>query len=218
MRNQAAPRVTTSLLDGATRIGLLSVLRRTLPLPLFQSALRGLNPAVRFIPRDYLDKVLMPATCPRDGTTVVIVGLRSYATHYSYFYLGHRVIVFDPDPRTELYRGRARFVAQPIRNLGDIVPPETVDLIHCNGVYGWGLDDPREIEASFESMWRALVPGGLLLLGYDLTHHNPLGWTIDSRIPHEGFVEQHGADFPICLWGNQVFRVFQKPRLGRTGM
>jgi SAM-dependent methyltransferase len=161
--------------------------------------------------RRYLEKVLMPATCPPDGTRVVLAGIHPYTTHYSYFYAGHRVFAFDPDPRMAAYRGRATFFPRPLRELGKGIEPGTAALIHCNGVYGWGLDDQRELEESLDSVYEALAPGGVLLFGYNLKNNNPLGWHEATALPQRRLVELRTPEYPVCLGHNQVFRVFRKP-------
>lgn len=212
IRSQVAPRISTTLLNGLARSGLLSGARRVLPPRLFQSALRFTNWAILFTPgRRYLEKVLMPATCPPAGTRVVLVGLHPYTTHYSYFYAEQQVFAFDPEPRMAAYRGRATFFPRRLRELARTVGPGTVGLIHCNGVYGWGLDDQRELEESLESVYEGLVPGGVLLFGYNLKNNNPLGWNQETALPPCGLVELRRTEYPICLGQNQVFRVFQKP-------
>lgn len=200
------------LLDATDRSGFLSVARRKLPSPFFQAALRFTNWGRIFSPgRRYLETVLMPVTCPPDGTTVILAGLHPFTTHYSYFYAAHRVVALDPDPHMSAYRGRATFSPLPLRELAQMVAPETAALVHCNGVYGWGLNDQRELEASLLAVYQALAPGGLLLFGYNLKNNNPLGWTERTALPQRDLMELRGPEYPVCLGQNQVFRVFQKP-------
>lgn len=211
LRNRIAPAVVTAMLTGADRVGVLGALRRVTSRRNYQIVLRTLNPSVRFIPRAYIDNVLMPATHPREGGTVVIVGIRSFALHYSWFYLTQRVVIFDPDPGTARYRGRAEFFAEPISRLGTHVAPATVDLVHFNGVYGWGLDDAGELERSLVAMRDALVEGGLLLVGYNLAApHNPLGWTAETALPVEGLEELRAPEYPVYLDCDLVLRVFRR--------
>jgi SAM-dependent methyltransferase len=139
---------------------------------------------------------------------VVLVGIRPYTFTYSWSYLEQEVIAIDPDPAMVRYRGRARFAAIRLRDLLAAVDPGSIDLIHCNGVYGWGLDSQDELEESLDRVAEALAPGGLLLLGYNLRHNNPLGWTATTALPQSRLVELHAAEYPACLGNNQVFRLF----------
>ena len=211
LRNRVAPGLCTFTLNGFKTLGVLRAARWMLPPAQYQTLLRLTNGGITFYPaRRYLERVLMPATCPPDGTTIALIGIHPFTTHYAHFYLGHRVVAFDPDARMGACRGRAAFVALPMREVARVLGAGTVALVHCNGVVGWGLDDAGELAASLDAAHAALVPGGRLILGYDTQHHNPFGWTADTLLPAEKWVELHAAEYPVSVRGDHVFRVFAK--------
>jgi spermidine synthase len=55
----------------------------------------------------------------------------------------------------------------PLQDLGWHFQPRTLDLIICNGVYGWGLNKRSEIEASFTECRESLREDGILIIGWD---------------------------------------------------
>ncbi len=60
-------------------------------------------------------------------------------------------------------------------NLVTHFEPGSLDLIICNGVFGWGLNAPEDIEAAFTAAQRSLRPGGWFLLGWnDVPKRRPL--------------------------------------------
>ena len=62
----------------------------------------------------------------------------------------------------------------PAGGLAKHFPPDTFDLIICNGVYGWGLDRLPDCEAAISQCNLCLVDGGHLLLGWnDLPRWDP---------------------------------------------
>jgi hypothetical protein len=55
----------------------------------------------------------------------------------------------------------------PLQDLGWHFQPRTLDLIICNGVYGWGLNKRSEIEAAFTECRESLREDGILIIGWD---------------------------------------------------
>ena len=93
-----------------------------------------------------LEQSILPAVVKRASKqTVVFVGCDYYTWHYERLFKGHRYITIDPDP------GRARFGGKEhhvdfMGNLPVHLRAGTVDAIICNGVVGFGLDDPEEAD------------------------------------------------------------------------
>jgi SAM-dependent methyltransferase len=52
-------------------------------------------------------------------------------------------------------------------DLGAHIDPGSLDLIICNGVFGWGLDEKENCEEAFAAAHVALKPGGQMLLGWN---------------------------------------------------
>ena len=70
--------------------------------------------------------------------------------------------------------GSTQHVIARLEQLSDHFQPGFFDLIICNGVYGWGLDDAEQCEIAFANCHTCLAPGGHLLIGWDdIPPHRP---------------------------------------------
>jgi SAM-dependent methyltransferase len=72
----------------------------------------------------------------------------------------------DPDPARRKFGAKQHVIAR-LEDLERHFPPNRFDLVICNGVYGWGLDDPAICESAFAQCHACLRNGGLFLLGWD---------------------------------------------------
>lgn len=72
----------------------------------------------------------------------------------------------DIDPAKARY-GSADHVVAPMQEMHRFIAPGSVDVVVCNGVYGFGVDDRAELARAFAAAHAVLVPGGRLLLGWN---------------------------------------------------
>jgi hypothetical protein len=72
----------------------------------------------------------------------------------------------DSSPLKRRY-GAKRHIVAPLQHLGRHVQANTLDLVICNGVYGWGLNNRTEIEAAFTACGESLREDGILIIGWD---------------------------------------------------
>ena len=127
----------------------------------------GLKTALRTPDRKVLDTVILPPLiqdplCRR----VVFVGCDWYTRHYEDMFSTQDYWTIEVDPARARF-GARQHVVGPMTEIGDRFAPGSVDLVVCNGVIGWGLNDPDEVEASLRACARALRPGGVLLIGWN---------------------------------------------------
>jgi len=182
--------------------------RKHLPLPLRlirdpAFAIRALRYALRLPTplrtrdRWVLEQVILPAVEERSGNqTVVFVGCDYYTWHYKRFFKGHRYITIDPD------QGRARFGGKEhhvdfMSNLPLLLAAGSVDAIICNGVVGFGVNDPQEADRSFTACANVLKPGGLLVLGWTpgSCSFDPMKTAAISRHFEPGGLPSLGSNF-----------------------
>jgi SAM-dependent methyltransferase len=98
---------------------------------------------------------------------ILFVGCDADTARYDREYFsGVRFVTLEPDPRHRIYGGSEHVVA-PLEDLGDHFPPDSFDLILCNGVFGWGLDAFENCDAAFGQAHLALRPGGQMMLGWN---------------------------------------------------
>jgi len=110
--------------------------------------------------------------------------------------------------------GAPNHKAISLLEIGDHFDNASFDLVVCNGVFGWGVDQPEEIDAGLTAISDALRPGGFLLIGWDDN---------DSNRPEglKAAIEQKFEELEIEALGGQeirtdtpwrhVFSFYQRP-------
>lgn len=133
----------------------------------FLRGLAGLHTSLSTPDRRLLDDVILPplAADPQ-YRLVVFVGCDWYTRHYENMFRGRDYWTIEVDPARARF-GATQHVVGPMVEIGSQFAPASVDLIICNGVIGWGLNDPAEIDASLAACAKALRPGGVLLVGWN---------------------------------------------------
>lgn len=107
---------------------------------------------------------------------VLFVGVQWYTAAYAArFPPGRRFATIDPNPAVARF-GADGHVVGAVQDVGALFSDVTFDAIVMNGVIGFGLDDPREVERAIGACAAKLRPGGLLVLGVNEqkpTHVDP---------------------------------------------
>ena len=117
--------------------------------------------------RVMLDELILPRLAARpEYRRVLFVGCDWYTEHVATLFGGREYWTLEVDPRRARY-GSERHIVGRLEDLERHFPSASLDLIICNGVIGWGLNDQREIEASLKACARTLDTSGVLLLGWD---------------------------------------------------
>lgn len=165
--------------------------------------------------RAVLEKTILPWLAGQDDLRrVLFVGCDWYTSKYNRVFARREYHTMDIDPVKKRY-GSKRHVVDSMSGLAAHFPAQSLDLIICNGVYGWGLDDPADIDQAFTAAWTALRPGGTLLLGWNDIHpHNriPLG-EIEAlnRFEPATITPLHTHAARIDTPNNHVFSYFRRP-------
>ena len=99
--------------------------------------------------------------------TVLFVGCESYTAHYQRCYFAaHDYWSIDPDPTRRKFGARQHITAR-LEEIGRFFPGGFFNLIICNGVYGWGLNEREDCEAALSQCHACLADAGHLLLGWN---------------------------------------------------
>ncbi|MCK0769995.1 class I SAM-dependent methyltransferase [Chromohalobacter canadensis] len=175
----------------------------------------GWRVGYRYGDRQLLEKVILPALAREVGVGhVLLVGCAWYTRDYPDLFPTSRVTTLDVDPAKSPFGAERHIVADMIA-LAAHLPPESLDAVVCNGVLGWGLDSPDDIETAFASAVACLRPGGHLLLGWnDIPPYNAVPpdavAALDEVYPRAiPGLDQHSL---IALERNQhCYQAFQKP-------
>lgn len=124
--------------------------------------------------RQLLEQTILPHYAARaDVERVLFVGCAWYTRTYADLFPQATFITLEPNPRRARY-GAAHHIVDGLERLDRYVSPGTLDLIVCNGVFGWGLDAHADCERAFDACHLALRPHGELVLGWnDVPAHKP---------------------------------------------
>lgn len=125
--------------------------------------------------RHVLEQQILPYYASRaDLGRVLFVGCDWYSKHYGELFSTSQIFVtIDLDPKQAKYGAKRHLVAS-LESLADYVGPAELDLIVCNGVFGYGLDARTEVDLAMQACFSCLRPGGELMLGWnDVVAHAP---------------------------------------------
>jgi len=165
--------------------------------------------------RRVLEDVILPAFAARaDLRRVLWVGCEPYTAHYRRFFRGHEYWTIEPAWKNRLY-GARRHVTDTLENLQCHFGTDSLDLILCNGVCGWGLDRREDAEVAFARCFDALRPGGELLLGWnDLDPwrpYRPEDIASLQRFRPRNFEPLGTWHYPVEGEYRHVFNFYEKP-------
>jgi len=98
---------------------------------------------------------------------VLFIGCEWYTYGYRKWFSAGTYWTLDFNPEKKLFGSAELHIVDSMTNLAKHFKPGSLDLVICNGVFGWGLNAPVEIETAFSAVHQALRPGGLFLLGWN---------------------------------------------------
>jgi SAM-dependent methyltransferase len=125
--------------------------------------------------RSVLEKIICPYFLSRDDCeNVVFVGCDWYTAGYNkWFEERKNYWTIESDPSLQRY-GARQHIKDTLQNLGNYFIYDTLDLILCNGVFGWGLDDKLHVEQALQACYGCLRRGGVLVIGWnDINERRP---------------------------------------------
>jgi hypothetical protein len=99
---------------------------------------------------------------------LLFVGCEWYTRHYEGLFDPERsrFRTIDIDPRRARH-GASRHVVAPLQDVAAHLAPASLDVLVCNGVYGFGIYDRGELARALAASRVVLRPGGALLLGWN---------------------------------------------------
>lgn len=152
----------------------------------------------------------------KDFQRIVFVGCDWYTAGYARLFGHKKFWTIDPDADRATY-GAPRHHVAPMRNVCAMLAGEQTDVILCNGVIGWGLNEVDEAEASFQAAFEALRPGGHLIVGFnDLPDRTPFSLA-DVAVLRQFetlFFEPLGLqEYRVEHELRHVYRFYRKPAL-----
>ncbi|MGZ8259589.1 MAG: hypothetical protein ACXWUL_03445 [Caldimonas sp.] len=124
---------------------------------------------IRSPDRALLETEILPgyAADPR-LRALLFVGCDWYTRGYEALFAPDRsrFRTIDVDPR-QARHGGAQHIVAALQDVAAHVAAASVDVVVCNGVYGFGIYERRELERAFVACCLVLRPGGALVLGWN---------------------------------------------------
>ena len=119
--------------------------------------------------RVFLEDVIVPGFLAMDGIDRVLdIGVAWYTRSYPRLFSGVDYWTVDVDPAKQRIAGRNHHTVSAT-HLTDAFSPGTFDLVVCNGVIGWGLNNPADVEKGLDACADVMRPGGWLVVGWNDT-------------------------------------------------
>jgi SAM-dependent methyltransferase len=128
----------------------------------------GIPSYMRTEDRRVLEQVIFPYfLASTECRNVLFVGCHWFTQGYNRSFeatKSYATIDFAPDMAKF---GAKRHIVDGLQNLGAHYQPGSLDLIVCNGIFGWGMDARADVEQGFEACYKALRSGGNLVVGWN---------------------------------------------------
>lgn len=119
--------------------------------------------------RRLLERDILPAYAARaHAQTLLFVGCDRATAHYARIFdrSATAFCTLDIDPARRRF-GAARHAVARLEDAASHFAPGSLDVIICNGVLGFGLDDRAAFESAMRSCFACLRDRGELLLGWN---------------------------------------------------
>lgn len=124
--------------------------------------------------RRVLEQVIFPYFLQRpEFARVPFVGFGWYTKVYNKMFCGKDYWTLEVNPALRKY-GARQHITDSVENVHLQFREGGLDLIICNGVFGWGLNARDEVDAAFAACFTYLRENGLLIVGWDdVPEHRP---------------------------------------------
>ena len=130
-------------------------------------SLLGLPVPIRSNDRRVLEKVIFRYLSRENKSQVVLfVGCDFHTHHYPRLLSCAEFWTLEPDAAKAQW-GAQKHIEDKLENLHLHAKTLYFDVIICNGVFGWGLNDRESCEIAFNNCFNCLQPGGFLIVGWN---------------------------------------------------
>ena len=117
--------------------------------------------------RSVLEKEIFPYfKDSKEFSSILFVGCRWYTKGYNKIFEQKNYWTMDVDSRQSRF-GTKQHVVDSMQNIIHHFAENYFDLIICNGVVGYGLNEKTDIDNAFQGAFRALRRQGLFVLGWN---------------------------------------------------
>jgi len=137
-------------------------------------ALMGIDIRKRTDDRNILENVIFPYFVHKEEyRKILFVGCAWFTKRYNKLFRNKIYWTIEIDPSLKKF-GSKKHIIDSLENVTKHFSENELDLIICNGVFGWGLDEKATIENSFRGCFHIFRNGGVFILGWnDVPEHRP---------------------------------------------
>lgn len=127
----------------------------------------GVRLRMRTEDRRVLEEVVFPYFSRRpDIGRVLFVGCDWYTAWYHRVFSNAEFWTLDYNPQRR-HCGAPNHIVDGVQHVRRHFATGSLDVIFCNGVFGWGLNEPAAVRATFEAFSECLRPEGIVVLGWN---------------------------------------------------
>ncbi len=139
--------------------------------------------------RIFLEDVILPwFTAREDVRTVLDVGVDWYTRSYPQIFRAQDYWTIDVDADKRRYAGKQHHTLS-LTELTRVFRNRQFDLLLCNGVIGWGVNESKDASLALDQCAQVLRPGGWLVVGWnDIPDHRVPGWEKLTTAAFDPFV------------------------------
>jgi hypothetical protein len=119
--------------------------------------------------RRYLRNAILPAVARLRPARILFVGVRGYTRSYAapFQELGSEFWTSDIDPTAARFGTPDRHVIADARRLDEDFSRDFFDVVMLNGLFGWGVDTPHDMDSVVAASAKVIAPRGMLLIGWN---------------------------------------------------
>lgn len=133
--------------------------------------IRRLRPDRKVLERVIFPFLLEAPSCRR----ILFVGCAWYTQHYPWIFGSREFWTLECDA-TQARFGSPRHIVDRCERVATHFPPDSLDAVICNGVYGYGLNDETSLRCTIDGFRAVLRTRGLLVFGWNnVPPNDPLG-------------------------------------------
>jgi hypothetical protein len=117
--------------------------------------------------RKILEEIIFPEFYKNnEHLKILFVGCEWYTAHYKDFFKNQEFWTMDFNKSVARF-GSTNHIIDKLENLDHYFNDESFDIIICNGILGFGTDDPINADIVFKKCFSALKTNGIFLLGWN---------------------------------------------------
>jgi SAM-dependent methyltransferase len=127
----------------------------------------GCRLRIRSKDRQFLEEQVLPYFVEHtEFQRILFVGCDWYTYDYRRVFRCKEYITLEIDPARAPF-GARRHIVDSMSNIARHFKPRELDVILCNGVFGWGLNDREQVAQAFAGCYDSLRSGGVFVFGWD---------------------------------------------------